>query len=372
MRILIGADIVPTDTNQSVFAAGQMQQIVSADLLALLAGADYRVFNLETPLTDTAAPIAKCGRNLMAPTASVAGIKQLGVDFVTLANNHILDQGEQGLRSTTAALEAAGIAYAGVGHTLEEAARAHIVELGGKKVGFYCCVEHEFSVAEENKSGANPFDPLESLDHIAALKAQCDAVICLYHGGREHYPYPLPYMQKICRKIVEKGADVVICQHTHCIGCREEYQGAVIIYGQGNFLFDRDKAVCWNTALLVELVLEDSLQVEYHPLERANRGVRLAQGESREAILQGFEARSAEIRQPGFVQQNLQKTAKAFSGNYMRKIRGNTTVDKVLYKLCPPLFRKLYYTRKARLQMINGITCEPHREMVLAMLHDDK
>lgn len=66
----------------------------------------------------------------------------------------------------------------------------------------------------------------------------CDYTIVLYHGGKEHYRFPSPNLQKYCRKFIEKGANIVICQHSHCIGCEENYKNGKIIYGQGNFLFD--------------------------------------------------------------------------------------------------------------------------------------
>ena len=80
----------------------------------------------------------------------------------------------------------------------------------GKKIGIYACVEHEFTVATEKESGANPIDLLETPDHIVELKKQCDYVIVLYHGGKEQYRYPSPNLQKTCRKLVEKGADLVV------------------------------------------------------------------------------------------------------------------------------------------------------------------
>lgn len=135
---------------------------------------DYRIFNLEVPLTDKSDTIEKCGPNLIASTKSVAGLKQLGIDFLTLANNHILDQGEQGLWSTTEQLDRVGIVYAGIGWTAEIALKPFIVELDGKKVGIYCCAEHEFSIVSDKQSEANPFDTLESFDHIVELKGQCD------------------------------------------------------------------------------------------------------------------------------------------------------------------------------------------------------
>ena len=95
MKILIGADIVPTGTNENYFENAQMEQILEKPLYDLIKSVDYRIFNLEVPLTDKETPIQKCGPNLIASTKAIAGLKELGIDFLTLANNHILDQGEQ-------------------------------------------------------------------------------------------------------------------------------------------------------------------------------------------------------------------------------------------------------------------------------------
>ena len=92
-----------------------------------------------------------------------------------------------------------------------------------------------------------------SFDHVRELRNNCDILIVLYHGGREHYRYPTPELQRVFHKFAECGADVVIAQHTHCIGCAEEYQGKTLIYGQGNFLFDNSDIEEWQTSLLVEV-----------------------------------------------------------------------------------------------------------------------
>lgn len=230
MKILIGADLVPTNSNIEFFESGDSKALLGEDLENILKNADYRIFNLEVPLTDREQPIPKCGPNLIAPTKCVAGYKAMHVDLLTLANNHILDQDQQGLVSTCSVLDEAGIAYTGVGQTPEEAAKPYIFECDGKRVGVYACAEHEFSIVTEHSAGANPIDLLESPDHVAALKEQCDYVIVLYHGGKEHYRYPSPNLQKVCRKLVEKGADLVVCQHSHCIGCEEKIPGGVQLY----------------------------------------------------------------------------------------------------------------------------------------------
>lgn len=80
------------------------------------------------------------------------------------------------------------------------------------------CTENEFSSATMHSAGANPFDVLESFDDVQALKEHCDYVVVLYHGGKEFYRYPSPMLQRYCRKFIEKGASLVLCQHSHCIG----------------------------------------------------------------------------------------------------------------------------------------------------------
>ena len=105
MSILIGADIVPTESNKAYFDSGNMQDVVGVELLDLLSNSDYRVFNLECPLVNADSPIQKCGPNIRADVSTVNGLKSIGVDLLTLANNHIMDHGNAGLESTIKALE---------------------------------------------------------------------------------------------------------------------------------------------------------------------------------------------------------------------------------------------------------------------------
>lgn len=369
MRILIGADIVPTLSNQQYFEEEQMEKIVDSRLFELLKKADYRVFNLEVPLTDQSMPIEKAGPNLIASVNSAVGLKQLGINFLTLANNHILDQGEQGLWSTMEQLDKNKISYAGVGHTHAEAAKAHIVEMEGKKIGIYCCAEHEFSIVSAKQAGANPFDPLESLDHIVALRAQCDYVICLYHGGKEHYRYPSPNLQKTCRKIVEKGADLVICQHTHCIGCEEKWQDGTIVYGQGNFLFDHSQSEFWQTSVLVS-VDTNTKKIEYIPLRKNGKGVRLAVEDDATKILTEMMQRTEEIKKEDFIEKQYRAFALQIRELYLKTGDPIATsfafrvVNKLLrHKLMPwYLDRKL---KKNRQFLINFVECEAHREVYM-------
>jgi poly-gamma-glutamate synthesis protein (capsule biosynthesis protein) len=371
LNVLIGGDTVPTESNADLFARGGGEALMGSELLGLIACADYSVFNLEVPLLDSSCPIHKNGPNLIASTATIGGLKAISPYAFALANNHILDQGEQGLLSTIDYLEAVGLDHFGAGENLAEASRPFVLDKLGLKVGFYACAEHEFSIATAETAGANPFDPFESFDHIAKLASEYDYVVVLYHGGKEHYRYPSPNLRKTCRKMVEKGATIVICQHSHCIGCEELYGDGTILYGQGNFLFDYSDSDFWQTGLLVELRFESSnYSITYHPLEKRSNTVRLATGDSAQMILGSFVHRSMQIQEPGFVEKEYEAFSRSYLGNYLCSFMPGSRLLAV--RAINKLFGRSWITRLfSRMRMtgeLNYIECEAHRELFAAGL----
>lgn len=371
-KLLIGADLVPTKSNTGLFAAGDVLRLVGEELLSRLRAADFIAMNLEVPLTDRAAPIRKCGPCLMASPETAEGLREIDPYFFTLANNHILDQGAEGLRSTMKALREKGIAFAGAGENLEEASRPYLTRIGSCRVGFYCCAEHEFSIAGENSPGANPYDPLESFDHVRRLKADCDYCIVLYHGGKECYRYPSPMLQRVFRKFAECGADLVIAQHSHCVGCMERYQGSTLVYGQGNFLFDGSNSEYWKSSLLLQLDL-NSKELEYIPLVKKGELVREASGKEREEILSGFLARSEEIKSPDFVEDRYARFAREMDKEYYRRFAGKSGksfLTRALDKMTHYGFIRSRFPDECRAVIENVLDCEAHRELAARAMKD--
>ena len=374
MYFLIGADIVPTDSNYELFAAGNAEALVDSELLKILKEAEYRIFNIEAPITDTVSPIPKCGPNLRIPSACIQGLSSLKVDLATLANNHILDQGEKGLFDTYRYLEKAGIRHVGTGNNLHCARKPFLFSFCEKKVGLYACAEHEFSIATESRAGANPFDPLECPDDVQKLKQECDYVIVLYHGGKEFYRYPSPLLQKTCRKLIEKGADLVICQHSHCIGCEEEYQGGTIVYGQGNFIFDRKNDEFWNSGLLVQI--DDHFHIDYIPLIKNGSSITKASETESKQILMDFYKRSKEILEEGFVQQRYNEFAREKCYYYLSIC--DPAKRSFLFRLINKATKGDYQQKRASsrfntnsiLKLYNCIECEAHRELLINGLRE--
>ena len=375
MSILIGADFVPTKSNQKYFCNGDVLHLIGKELQGVLEDTDYRIFNLEVPLVDHRSPIDKCGPNLIAPTSTIYGYKKMRVNLLTLANNHILDQGEQGLKSTMQILKKSGISYLGAGDDLSQAIKPFSLEVDRNRIGIYACTEHEFSVATKYSAGANPYDPLESFDHVKKLKERCNFVIILYHGGKEHYRYPSPDLQRVCRKFIDRGAGLVVCQHTHCIGCEEKYHGGTIVYGQGNFLFDRNSNEFWNTGMLIRV--NDDFSIKYIPLIKMNETVRLADNEKAEEILKAFFERSSEIIHPENIEKRYYQFAKEMREEYLSKLSGKKSLayrvlNKITCRKAGKLFLKQRYNRQSRLAIQNCIECEAHRELLAACLKIDK
>lgn len=364
-KMIIGSDIVPTETNFDLFEKADIETLAGKELLDILNEADFRAFNLETPICDNEEPIPKYGPCLMVPLRAVPGIKAFNPDMLLLANNHILDQGQQGLNSTLKVLDEWKIPYMGAGKNLAEAGKPRIIEADGKKIGFYNAAEHEFTIATEEKGGAFPFDFLNGPDEIAKLKEECDYVIVFYHAGKEHYRYPSPNLKKVCRKMVDKGADFVICQHTHCVGCMEEYNGATIVYGQGNFLFDHSEREEWQTSILARLQIDDEIRVDYIPICKDGNKVRLANEDEAKEIMDGFYSRTEEIKIPGVIEEKYKECCKVFEKWYLYCMAGGeartggTSAD-----------FSTEYPVGSLLAMINYFTCEPHLETLTTIAYE--
>ena len=372
LKLIIGGDLAPTMSNYSLFENGSIESIIDGRILNLISKADFRIFNLEVPLTDIEKPIRKDGPNLIAPASTIKGIKLIGTDVLTLANNHILDQDEQGLFQTIELLDNNGIKFVGAGKNLEEAVKPLILEKNGLKIGIYACAENEFTIAGEKRAGANPFEPLESPDHIAVLKAKCDFVIVLHHGGKEHYRYPTPGLRKVCRKMVDKGADLVVCQHSHCIGAFEKYNEATIVYGQGNFLFDRNDNEFWETGLLLKVLVGEKLSVEYFPFCKRGIGVRLAEKEEEYSIIGSFRLRSEQILKPGFVESEFSRYCDENGQYYLAVFAGFGRIVRNIDKLFKGFFTGLLYSRRKALMIQNHVECESQRETVLGYLNNKR
>ena len=298
MKIIIGADIVPTKVSEQYYLENNVEYLFT-DVLPLMRGADITVFNLECALTNSENRIKKFGPHIKASPMCANALKLAGVTDLAISNNHVFDFGIEGLMETTNALNNSGLNYMGIGKNDTESRKPYYVEKCGVKIAFINVCEHEYSYATEDRIGCNPFDPFLTMHDIREAKKNCDYVIVLYHGGKEHAYYPSPRLMRCCREMVDCGASVVLTQHSHCIGCYEEYDGGHILYGQGNFHFPHVNNVPehWYTSLLTELnVTKDKLDIKFYPVFMQGAQIFLAKDDKYEEIMRSFEKRNLQIK----------------------------------------------------------------------------
>ena len=334
---------------------------------------DFVIGNLECALTDHPEPIKKAGPILFNPTSFASYLSEKGFNAVSLANNHIRDCGDQGVLSTLKSCEKNGIHTFGAGETIADAVKPLIFEKHGKRVEILSFAEKEFNYVSQCRAGATVFDPYDSFDRITAAKKTANAVIVLYHGGIEHYIYPSPELQKKCRKMISSGADVVLCQHSHCVGTRERYGNGEILYGQGNSVFGYRKGnEVWNHGLLAFITITDhGVETHYDVLETDAGGyVSLASRDASEVVLGRLENESAKILNPAFIKDEWKKFCHKQKALYLPLLYGLGTNANRVNRLTHNRLIDFLYSRRKKNITHNLIRCDAHKEVVDTILKE--
>lgn len=252
ISLLFAGDFAPCRRYESLVL--QKGAEIFGDLQKNIAEADLSFLNLETPLCIKGTPIKKTGPNFKAHPDCINAVKEVGFNVVGLANNHIMDFGKKGLEETIHSCISAGLNICGAGKNLTQAQQVPIIKCCSLKIAYIAVAEHEFSIAGPKKTGAAPLDPVDNTLQIESVRNQVDLVVVSIHGGNEYFPLPRPGLRKLCRFYINRGADAVICHHTHVSGAYEIYKNKPIVYSLGNLIFDRQKPPKnWNEGYAVRL-----------------------------------------------------------------------------------------------------------------------
>lgn len=264
------------------------------EALAELAQSDLVLANLEIPLSRRGYRIPKWA-NMRADPEVIEDVKALGVDAVTLANNHMMDYGPDAMLDTLAACDGAAIARCGAGADLDAALEPLRLAVGSTTVGLInaSCTLPVESDAGEGKPGIAPIHVVSSYEidaslsleqpgtmpivhtwarkedqdriceRVARLAAEVDVVIAAIHWGVPS-PWLSPdqgrlaeYQQPLGHALVEAGADVVWGHHAHELHPIERYRDKLILYSVGHFLLENPWAFMGPESVIARLVLRD-------------------------------------------------------------------------------------------------------------------
>jgi len=371
--LVIGGDLCPVGRIGPVLERGDGGAAFGS-LLPDLQSADLFMANLECPLVDRATPAIKGGPVLGFSPRCLAGLKQANLSLLGLANNHIMDHGHQGLTGTIEACRMAGIDTVGAGGDLAEAGRLWMRNVGDHRLGVLALSEAEYSLAGPHRPGANSMDVIRTAKMLRAARTACDFLVVLVHGGNEHLDIPRPGLRDFCRWLVEEGARVVVCQHSHCVGTYESYASGLIVYGQGNLLFDYpSQQAMWRYGVLIKLCLDSGggFTHEFVPysLRPAGTGIERLPAMEAEAFLSGFRARSLVLADEEAYERQWRQFCESRRSRYMSLIHG----------FCRPLYllnrtgllTRLLFTRTQLRNIGNVIRCESHRDVLTTLADVD-
>lgn len=241
MKIAIAGDFCPQHRVADAFNNYKYESVLGA-VKPFIDSVDYAIVNFECPVCyGNEKPIKKRGPLLKCTEQGMEAIKWTGFNCVTLANNHFLDYGIEGVKNTIETCKKYTVDYVGGGMNLQEASKILYKKIEGKVIAVINCCEHEFSIATDNMAGSNPLNPIQQYYAIKEAKEESDYVLVIVHGGHEMFQLPSLRMQDTYRFFIDAGADVVINHHQHCYSGYEQYKGKMIFYGLGNFCFDKPK-----------------------------------------------------------------------------------------------------------------------------------
>ncbi|MFY8351245.1 CapA family protein [Pseudoalteromonas sp. SSM20] len=207
--------------------------------------ADFAAVNLETQIADKT-PVQRAPKSVTfySPPETVNALKIAGVDYVTLGNNHTYDYLDSGLKSTIETLKKYNLPYSGAGQNDQEALKAHRTLINGNAFGMLGFVGWEGSAnpsqtADSHKGGA-AYGSLKNI--VASVKrevADNRITVAQYHGSLEYEDEPTMMTETRLKAAIDAGADLAIAHHPHVTQGFEVYNGKLIAYSMGNFIFDQ-------------------------------------------------------------------------------------------------------------------------------------
>lgn len=272
-------------------ASGQnITECLSEDLLDEMKAVDVMMLNNEFAYSTRGTKTPNKSYTFRAHPKRVNILKEMGVDIVSLANNHALDYGPDALADTFDTLDSAEIDYVGAGKDMNRAKEPIYYNVGGRKIAFVAASRVIYDVswyATEAKLGmVGTYDPALILGSIKEAKQNSDFVVIFVHWGVERNNYPEAYQRTMARQYIDAGADAVIGCHPHVMQGVEYYKNKPIAYSLGNYWFNSSKKESGMVKLYVDT--DNSIRFQLLPVMNKNTKTYLLTEESEKKAYYNF------------------------------------------------------------------------------------
>jgi poly-gamma-glutamate capsule biosynthesis protein CapA/YwtB (metallophosphatase superfamily) len=370
VKVLLTGDFCPVLRIEQL-ARQNLPHLVFNDMLHEFQGSDLNVIDLECPLIEGGKPIIKTGPNIKASPETINLLKFARINLAAMANNHILDYGDEGLSKTVKLCQENGIGTVGIGRNLNEARNPYSVTIKGLKLKIINITENEWSITNGNVPGANPLDLINNYRDISQAKSQADVVIIIFHGGNEFYELPSPRVKETLHYFAEAGATAIISHHTHVSSGYEIYKGVPIFYSLGNFCYDihdhHDRE--WNYGFAVLLKISEKIDFEIIPVvqNKEKPGVFKLNGPEKNAFLGRIKYLSGIISNDELLKERFADYSRENAYRYDLLFEPYRN-KYIAFLKKRGFFPSLISKRKKRL-FLDIIRCEAHRDLIINYLN---
>ncbi|MFH1723348.1 MAG: CapA family protein [Elusimicrobiota bacterium] len=268
------------------------------DVLAWL-DSDIVFGNLECAVTERGEAAAK-EYTFRAPPDNLRILSAAGFTLLSVANNHVMDFGPQGMRDTLAALSRGGLLYAGAGPTARAARRPVFIEKNGLRIGLLALTSTlpEGNWAGPDSPGVAYSDFARVPEWVRAAKRDCDILIVSFHGGTQLAPEPNEVQRAFVRLAADAGADVILGHHPHVVQPVEVRGGALILYSLGNFLFVSPTPGTERSFIARLRLSREGVRAEFVPVDVNYGRIREGGPEVRAAVREALDRTGALTRDP--------------------------------------------------------------------------
>lgn len=242
--LVFAGDVYLSSYVQDNYNSNGIYGVVAETLLTEMQQADITIANQEFPFSSGGTKAPDKQFNFRVDPIYTKMLTEMGIDVVSLANNHALDYGTEALTDTFTALETAGIDYIGAGADQARAIKPSIIEAGERKFGFLAASrvipEISWNVENQQPGMLCTYDSSLFCQSIEEAKKQCDFLTVYVHWGIEKASTPEEYQRQLAYKYIDAGADLVIGSHPHVLQGIEYYNGKPIVYSLGNYIFNQE------------------------------------------------------------------------------------------------------------------------------------
>lgn len=219
---------------------GRVDQHFSEEIINLMNNVDISWVNNEFSFTDKEEYIEDKAFVYKSDAVWVQMMEDMGIDGVSLGNNHSCDYLKEGLLDTIDTLDNSNIKHAGAGKNIEEAKEPVIFTVQNKKIAIISASMAEKNIMTPEATEDSPgiltcYDSKAVEELIENTKKEVDYVIAYLHWGKEYDNNIQKDQSKTAYKLVDAGADIIVGSHSHCYQGIEYYEGVPILYGLGDF-----------------------------------------------------------------------------------------------------------------------------------------